>query len=257
MTSFLLDCDGVLWAGSRALPGAVEGLACLEREGAAAAFFTNNSYSPLATIEARLARLGVDLSRAVVLSSPQALASMLEQGERALVLGGAGVLEAVERRGVAVARTDAPGGPGRVDAVVVALDRALDYDRLAAAVTAVLAGARLLAMNADPVFPGEGGRLLPGTGPIAAAVACATGVRPRYCGKPYPPAVELVRERVGSVDAVIGDQPSSDGALAEALGARFGLVRSGLARQGDEVRWPVHAEGDDLLAVVRALLDLR
>ena len=257
MTSFLVDCDGVLWAGSRSLPGAGEGLDMLEASGAEVAFFTNNSHSTLAAIKARLAGLGVDVARSAVLSSPQALASVLGPGERALVLGGAGVVEAVERRGATVVDADAPGGSDRTDAVVVALDRALDYERLSAAVAAVLAGARLLAMNADPVFPGEGGRLLPGTGPIAAAVACATGVEPRYCGKPYAPAVELVRARVGEVDVVIGDQPSSDGALAEALGARFGLVRSGLPGSGEEARWPVHAEGDDLMGVARALLARR
>lgn len=252
MTTWLLDCDGVLWAGAQPLAGAAAGLAALSDAAVGVAFFTNNSYSPLAAVEARLEGLGVDLGRSPVLSSPQALASVLEPGERALVLGGAGVVEAVEARG-AVA-VEATSRDAAADAVVVALDRALDYDRLAGAVAAVRGGARLLAMNADAVFPGDGGRLLPGTGPIAAAVARASGVEPRYCGKPHPPAVDLVRRRVGAVAAVVGDQPSSDGALARALGARFGLVRSGLPLGGDGDRWPVHAEGADLAAVVADLL---
>jgi ribonucleotide monophosphatase NagD (HAD superfamily) len=40
--------------------------------------------------------------------------------------------------------------------------------------------------------------------------------------------VALVRERFGTRGVVVGDRPSSDGALAAALGWPFGLVLSGV-----------------------------
>jgi ribonucleotide monophosphatase NagD (HAD superfamily) len=40
--------------------------------------------------------------------------------------------------------------------------------------------------------------------------------------------VALVRERFGTVGIVVGDRPSSDGALADALGWPFALVLSGV-----------------------------
>jgi len=256
MTRWLLDCDGVLWQGGTVLPGGRKGLRQLVQSGAEVAYFTNNSSRPIGEIVGRIAQMGVRVAPSDVLTSPQAAAQLVEPGERVLVLGGRGAVEALASRGVKIVEGAEPtpgSGPGRIDAVVVALDLDLSYGRLAGAVSAVLGGARLVAMNADPVYPGEGGRLLPGTGALAAAVEAATGVAPIFAGKPHGPAIALVRARLGGVDVVVGDQPSSDGALACALGARFGLVHSSLPAS-TEARWPVHGEGQDLDAVVSALL---
>lgn len=48
----------------------------------------------------------------------------------------------------------------------------------------------------------------------------------------------LVAERVGSVATVVGDRPSTDRALARALGARFVLALSGVTgeRYSDGLR---------------------
>jgi glycerol-1-phosphatase len=59
-------------------------------------------------------------------------------------------------------------------------------------------------------------------------VAVASGVTPEVAGKPHEPMRRLVAERVGAVAVVVGDRPSTDGALARALGARFALVLSGV-----------------------------
>ena len=40
--------------------------------------------------------------------------------------------------------------------------------------------------------------------------------------------VGIIRERFGDVGVVVGDRPSTDGALAEALGWPFALVLSGV-----------------------------
>ena len=70
--------------------------------------------------------------------------------------------------------------------------------------------------------------MLPGTGAIIAAVATAGGRQPEVAGKPEAPTVALVRERFGTHGVVVGDRPSSDGALAAALGWPFALVLSGV-----------------------------
>jgi ribonucleotide monophosphatase NagD (HAD superfamily) len=48
--------------------------------------------------------------------------------------------------------------------------------------------------------------------------------------------LRLVAERVGPVDTVVGDRPSTDGALARALGARFALVLSGVTAAAEASR---------------------
>jgi ribonucleotide monophosphatase NagD (HAD superfamily) len=104
---------------------------------------------------------------------------------------------------------------------------------LTRAADAVRAGARFVATNLDPTFPVAGG-LLPGAGALAAAVATAAGRRPEVAGKPEPPMVRLVHERYGTRGVVVGDRPSTDGALASALGWPFALVLSGVAASPGE-----------------------
>ena len=68
--------------------------------------------------------------------------------------------------------------------------------------------------------------LRPGAGAIVAAISTASGREPEVAGKP-PDADGPLRGRAASAPgAVIGDRPSTDGALAAALGVPFALVAS-------------------------------
>ena len=88
-------------------------------------------------------------------------------------------------------------------------------------------GPASIGTNEDATYPTPGG-LLPGAGALLAAVATASGAVPEVAGKPHPPMLRLIAERLGRVETVVGDRPSTDGALAQALGARFALVLSGV-----------------------------
>jgi HAD superfamily hydrolase (TIGR01450 family) len=177
--AWLLDLDGVVWLAHRPIPGVAEGVAALRAAGERVLFVTNASMAPVGVLEEALAAMGIP-AEGDVLSSAMAAAHLLEPGARALVCGGPGVVEALERRGVEVVED------GVVDAVVVGLTRDLTYDLLLRASTAVRDGARFIATNTDPTYPTPGG-LTPGGGAIVAAVATAAGVEPEVAGKPHRP----------------------------------------------------------------------
>ena len=88
-------------------------------------------------------------------------------------------------------------------------------------------GARFVATNADPTYPGEH-RVLPGAGSIVAAIATASGRVPEVAGKPEAATAALVRDRLGDDGIMVGDRPSTDGLMADALGWPFALVLSGI-----------------------------
>jgi ribonucleotide monophosphatase NagD (HAD superfamily) len=73
--------------------------------------------------------------------------------------------------------------------------------------------------------------------------------------------VDLIRARFGSSGIVIGDRPSTDGALAVALGWPFALVLSGVARRdappgGESIPEPPPPfVADDLAALAPRLID--
>jgi len=228
---WLLDLDGVVWLGNDPIPGSAEAIARLRAAGHRVAFFTNNSFSSRAEMLKKFADHGIEATGDDVLSSADAAAGLIQPGERAFVLGGRGIVEALGTRGVEV--VPEPGREG-VDVVVVGLDRDLHFERLTTATRAVNGGARLLGTNDDATYPTPDGPL-PGGGAILAAVAFATGKVPTVAGKPNQPAVELVAARLGRVDVMVGDRPSTDGVFGVRLGARYALVRSGVTPAGAPV----------------------
>ncbi len=111
--------------------------------------------------------------------------------------------------------------------MVVGLTRDFDYRILTEASSAIRAGARFVATNLDATYPIPGG-MIPGAGAIVAAVATAADAQPEVAGKPAHPIAELVRERFGDRGVMVGDRPSTDGAMADTLGWPFALVLSGV-----------------------------
>jgi glycerol 3-phosphatase-2 len=225
--TWAIDLDGCVWVGEEPVPRSAEAIAQLRERGQRLVFITNNSSRPVQDYLDKLAEMGIQASPDEVITSAVAAASMLEPGTKALVCGGVGVDEALRDRGVEVVDdTD-------VDAVVVGWYREFDYEDLTKAFTAVRKGARLIGTNDDPTYPQPGGHDVPGGGSILSAVAYAAGVEPEVAGKPNQPVADLVTDRVGDVELVVGDRPSTDGLLAKRMGARFVVVLSGSTHEDD------------------------
>ena len=219
------DLDGVVWRGGDAIPLAADGIAELRAAGLRVAFVSNNSSSPVGDVIAKLDRMGIPATPDDVVTSAMAAAWLLEHslapGARVLVCGGPGVREALAAAGLEAV------DDGPAEAVVVGFHTDFDFDALDRASRTVREGARFVATNLDPTYPMPGG-LIPGAGALVAAVATAAGATPEVAGKPEAPTVGMIRERYGDSGVVVGDRPSTDGALATALGWPFALVLSGV-----------------------------
>lgn len=222
------DLDGVVWLADRGVPGSADAIADLRAGGHRVLFVSNNSFAPVADVEAKLARLGIPAAGDVV-TSAQAAASLVRPGERVLLAGGPGIEGELQRRGCEVVR----GVDRGVDAVVVGFHRSFDYEAMRCCAVAVRRGARLIGTNPDTTYPTPEGPI-PGGGAILASVAAAAGVTPVVAGKPHAPMAALVRALVGDADVVmVGDRHDTDGLFASALGARFALVLSGVTAADD------------------------
>jgi HAD superfamily hydrolase (TIGR01450 family) len=224
---WVLDLDGVVWLAGTPIPGSPEAVSRLHAAGETVAFVTNNSGPTLEEYVAMLARAGVAIDAGELVTSAQAAASVLPSDSRAAVVGGAGLHEALEARGVEVV----PAGD-HPDAVVVGRSLQLDFAELAAAAGAIRDGARFLATNTDATFP-TGHGLEPGAGALIAYLQVGSGRQAEVAGKPYRPAADLLRARFGPPGVVVGDQPATDGTFATLLGVDFDLVLSGVTSQSD------------------------
>ena len=251
----LCDLDGVIWLAHEGIPGSAEAVARLRAAGATVAFVTNNSAD---TIDAQVAALAaVDVpAEGAVLTSAMAAAELLRPGERALVVGGAGIFEALAARGVEALDAHEHSDPTGFDAVVAGIDRRFDYETLRRAASAVRAGARLIGTNDDATYPTAAGPI-PGGGALLAAISTASGSAPDVAGKPYRPMASLVRARYGdAVDRawMIGDRPDTDGRFAHTLGCRYALVLSGVTTDAAQADPPGDLVAADLAAVATTLL---
>lgn len=251
----ICDLDGVVWLGDQPIAGSAEAIARVRAAGDPVLFVTNNSFAPVAAVEAKLEQQGIPATGAVVTSS-QAAASLVDPGEQVLLAGGPGAAEALEAAGAVVVAHPAPATP---DAVVVGFHRSFDYDGMARASAAVRAGARLIATNDDSTYPTPTGEV-PGAGAILAGIAYAASATATVAGKPNPPMAALVRQRLAATGratdlelVMVGDRPDTDGRFAVVLGARFALVLSGVTTSGEHCDPVPDLVGADLAAVVDAL----
>jgi HAD superfamily hydrolase (TIGR01450 family) len=231
----MLDLDGVVWRGKTAIAGSVEAVSQLRSAGNRVLFVSNNSSLTVAAYIEKLASVGIAVPAEDLCTSAMAAAALATPGTRAMVLGGDGINEALSARGVTPVDAEISEATN-VQAVLVGLDRKLTYERLTAAVRAVLSGAVLIVTNEDPTFPTEDG-FNAGGGSIGAAVAYGSGVVAIVAGKPHVPIAALIMERTGGVKPAImvGDQPITDGLLAANMNIPFGLVLSGVAATAEGV----------------------
>jgi HAD superfamily hydrolase (TIGR01450 family) len=257
----LCDLDGVVWLAHRPIEGSVDAIARIRATGRRVLFVTNNSAAVERDHERALEAVGIPAAGDVV-SSAMAAAMLVEPGERVLVAGGPGVVEALVAREVVVVVNDGHGDPADFDAVVVGLHRDFDFDRLVVASAAIRAGARLIGTNSDSTYPTPSG-LQPGGGAILAAVAAASGAEPMIAGKPNEAMVAVIEERLsisghrfeGAHSLMVGDRPETDGLFAQRLGSRFALVRSGVTGVAERIPHDVSVDLDleDLRAVADRL----
>lgn len=236
MATWVLDLDGVLWRGSEAVPGSTWAVGTLVEHGHSVVYCTNHARSPEVKA-AELARLGYPVGS--IVTSGEAAASVCTAADTVLVLGHPSLVELVAATGATTLDVFDVEDPAEIVGVSVAIvggtDR-WDRDRVGLLADAVRNGARLLATNTDPTYPVTGRwgpRLLPGNGALVAAVETTAGVVAESTGKPFHAMVDLVLDRHGPVDIVVGDRLDTDGGLAGGLGARFALVLSGVSTPGD------------------------
>jgi NagD protein len=232
----LLDMDGVLVRGGQPIAGSVEYVAKLVTDEQPFQIFTNNSRFTPEDHAARLRAVGFPVQPEHIYTSALATARFVKlqkPGSSAYVIGGHGLVEALERAGCRITEI-AP------DFVVLGDTISYHYEQIAAGAEHVARGAWFLATNPDATGPTERG-FHPACGAVAALIEKATGHQPYVLGKPNPFMMRGVLDRlgVGAADTiVVGDRMDTDVMAGLEAGLQTVLVLSGVTKRADIERFP-------------------
>lgn len=235
----LVDLDGVMWIGRKPVEDNVKAVKDMISRGNRILFLTNNSTRSRALYSRILRDLGINVGVDSIITSGYLAAVWLREQRGSVdvyIVGEEGLIEEAILAGHRILTGEEAV---RSSAVIVGLDRNLSYQKLRAAVRALLRGSLFIATNTDHVIPVEDG-LDPGAGAIIAALESASGRKPDFiAGKPNPWVIDLIERSLNtSRDSivVVGDRIDTDMRLTMLAGVRGVLVLTGLTKEEDIAR---------------------
>ena len=220
---FLIDLDGVLYIEDRTIPGAVETVNWLRRQGFPFRFLTNTTMHSRDSLVAKLARFGIQAESGEMFSTAVVAAKWLaDKGVSRVQLL---LPEDPQKDFAGFVITD-----NQPEVVVVGdLGAQFNFDILNSAFLAVKAGAQLVALQKGRYWQKQSGLAID-AGAFVAALEYATETEAELIGKPNRAYFDMALVDIGlepSQVAMIGDTIDTDIIGAQAVGMPTILVRTG------------------------------
>ncbi len=245
----LLDLDGTIYEGQRAVPYAKESL---QQSMLACKFVTNNASRTPQVVAEQLQGLGYNCAAADVFTSAQAAIELATQQvpppAKAYVLGAPSFKELITSAGYQVV----PNADHQPDVVFHGLNREMTWKDMSEAALAIARGAIYVLSNRDTTLPDERGFLV-GNGSVAAAITSTTGVEPISAGKPAAPMFHLAASGF-SKPLAIGDRLDTDILGGNNAGYDTLLTITGVSRYWDVLNAPANQRPTLIAEDMRALL---
>ncbi|KAI7877123.1 HAD-like protein [Lichtheimia hyalospora FSU 10163] len=230
---YIIDMDGVIYHGTKLLPGAKELVDFLHRNNKRFLFLTNNSAPTPRELQQKLHRLGIDVTEDHFFTAGQATAEFLKtqmpEGGTVYTIGEPGLAYALYDKGFFM-------NDHNPDYVVLGEGSTYNYENLTKAVQLVQKGSKLVATNLDVENLDSKGNKIPSCGAFAACVEVITKTKAFYCGKPSALIMRYAQRVLGLSRAetcIIGDRMDTD--IAAGISSEIDpvLVLSGVTAMED------------------------
>lgn len=215
----IYDLDGVCYRGNEPIDHAGEAITAALDGGQKAVYLTNNAARTPASIGEHLRSLDIPAQDSEVYTAAMAGAELATEhipaGSKVFVIGGEGLVWALEQRGFTVVDS-ADDDPA---AVVQGFHPTVGWQVMSEGALAINKGAVFIATNLDASLPQERGFML-GNGALVKAVEHATGVVPFATGKPLPKVFHQAAESISAATPIaVGDRLNTDirGAVAAGM----------------------------------------
>jgi len=251
LLGLILDMDGVLWRDNTPIGNLPHIFDSLATRGIRVVLATNNSTKTVPQYLTKLNDIGVILKPWQIVTSSSAVTEILlkqfpNRGD-VFIIGEEGVRQSLIEAGFGISTV---GETSKSIAVVVGIDREINFSKLKEATLLIRRGLPFIGTNPDLTFPTPEG-LVPGAGSFLALLTSATGVTPKIAGKPAPEILELALKRLDTPRTqtlVVGDRLETDIAGGQAIGCPTALVLSGVSTREMGEAWnpKVDLIADDL-----------
>jgi len=234
----IFDLDGVIYRGDKLIPDSDKVITALKELRVKVVYNSNNSTITRQMYVKRLKGFNIESNILDFYTSASITASeitKLKQNATIYIIGEMGLIEELEMCGHEVVNTES--NHKEVDFVVVGLDRALTYAKLAFAQRCILEGnAKFYATNEDTTLPVATG-LLPGAGVMVNAVETCTNQRPvKIFGKPNPEGIQSILKNTNSnprCSVIFGDRLNTDILAGNRASINTALVLTGVTEISD------------------------
>jgi phospholysine phosphohistidine inorganic pyrophosphate phosphatase len=233
---YLLDLDGTLYSGGRAIRGAPEALARLRKQDIPHRLVTNTTSRSRAVLVQRLRSYGFEVAPGEIFTATLAGAALASEAgfRRVAPFVAESALEDMAELELA-GGTSGRNAPSTPDAVIVGdLGERWTYALLQEAFEYVTSGATLIALSRDRYWL-RGEQLALDAGPFVAGLEFATGKSAVVAGKPSPGFYTAALRSLGldaaAPAAMVGDDLWSDIEGAQRAGLQGWLVRTGKYRE--------------------------
>lgn len=239
---FIFDMDGVLYLGSKLLPGVNDFFNALRLRDIPFLLATNNSTATPQEFVDKLKEMGVEVGVENIQTSATTTRDFIQDdpdipNDACILPVGEPALAEILADGTEfrILGDDQPATDAQV--VVAGLDRGFHYDKMNRAVEAIEHGAVFIATNIDDRLPHENG-YQPGAGAVIAGIEKASRKSPIVVGKPKPLMMLKAVEHLGcepGETVMVGDRLDTDIAAADDAGLLTVLVLTGVSTRSDLV----------------------
>jgi len=233
---FICDMDGVIYHGSKILPGVREFVNWMIESNKQFVFLTNSPERTPHELSMKLQRMGLEVSADHFYTSAMATAQFLSEqkpGCTAYVIGEPSLTKAMYDKKIYMNDVNP-------DYVVLGETRTYNFEKLEKAIELVRGGAKLIGTNPDTVGVTEKG-IMPASGALIAPIEIATGKKAYFVGKPNPLMLRHGLRLIGchSADiAFIGDRMDTDIIAGIESNVDTVLVLSGVTSKADIQDFP-------------------
>lgn len=225
----ILDMDGVLWRHNEPIGDLPAIFKAIQDQGLKVILATNNGTKTVDEFFTKINGFGVTLADWQIISAAQATAIYLAEkypnGCTVYAVGTPSLTKILEDAGLTVVSECSE----KVQAVVVAMDTGLTYEKIKNAELLVRGGCEFIGTNPDVTYPSPEG-LIPGAGTVIGAIEIASGQKATIIGKPEPLLYQMALRRLGlepEETLGIGDRLETDIVGAQAAGIRSAFVLTG------------------------------